>query len=87
MFGQKGRDLAPLSYTKLFDLTLKDHGQQTRPHEVIDVQLTFLKGKYSVLFSPFSKLSLGKSISLKSPLSLCIQIKVRNIIIAIISDE
>ncbi len=37
MFGQKGRDLAPLGFPGLkLDLTLKCHGQQTRSYEVID---------------------------------------------------
>ena len=36
VFGQKRRDLAPLSYPRLLDLTLKCYGQQPRPYEVID---------------------------------------------------
>ena len=36
LFGQKMRDLAPLSYLGLLDLTLEYHGQQPRTYEVID---------------------------------------------------
>ena len=36
VLGQKRRDMAPLSYPWLFDLTLECHGQQHCPYEVID---------------------------------------------------
>ena len=36
VFGQKWRDLAPLSYPRLLSLALECHGQQPRPYEVID---------------------------------------------------
>ena len=36
VFGQKRRDLAPLSYPRLLDLTLECHGQQSRPSGIID---------------------------------------------------
>ena len=34
MFALKRRDLAPLSYPGLLDMTLKCHGQQPNPYEV-----------------------------------------------------
>ena len=39
VFGQKRRDLAPLSYPGLLDLTLKCHVQQPRPYEISEASI------------------------------------------------
>ena len=37
VFGQKRRNLAPLSYPGLLDLAFECHGQQPRPYDVIGI--------------------------------------------------
>ena len=46
VFGQNRRDLAPLSYPWLLDLTLECHGQQPRPYGVIN---NILKDLHSLI--------------------------------------